>query len=533
MKRGRIIAFVGLVLFLTGLVVTGLTGYFTIISGTLCGLGLVALCALAVPRLGRNLPLYVNVTFYCIFYVACLVVMFLVVQQHPAAYDATKDQQFSLTSITKNFLRKNLARPVHVTAFVTDRDRADAVQLLREYVRYSPEFSYEIANPFRDVAKARRFGATVTAGDVFAEAVTTDTQVAERIVKLGKLTEEELTNAIVQLLRGKQLTLYFLTGHGELSLEETDPAVALTGKRQRLEQIALLKHQLEFTHVRTLPLILAQRGRVPADASMIVSVAPRTDISASERDTLKSYLDGGGKAMFLLDPDLPSIGGEMRVPLRNVADLLEQFGIILPAEVVVEPTLQEAGGDIFTLPVQLRPHPITQMPDGYPLFFTHARPVLMSRAAPPNVTFEPLLFSPADSWRMPMEDYARALLAGGKGRVKFNLKEVSQCGLGVAVTMLPPGASEEQSARIVVIGNGSFTSTELLGQAGWLLFSNAVNWLSNAGDLIAIPSHEIENTPVTLSSGQRQFLFMLLVVIVPSLIGFIGVWYSAARREIQ
>src|SRR5438046_3950117 len=37
--------------------------------------------------------------------------------------------------------------------------------------------------------------------------------------------------------------------------------------------------------------------------------------------------------------------------------------------------------------------------------------------------------------------------------------------------------------------------------------------------LIAIPSPEIENTPITLSDGQKQFLFLLLVIIVPTLIG--------------
>jgi hypothetical protein len=83
------------------------------------------------------------------------------------------------------------------------------------------------------------------------------------------------------------------------------------------------------------------------------------------------------------------------------------------------------------------------------------------------------------------------------------------------------------------MGNGDFLASSVIDQAGWMLFLRSVNWLTNAGDLIAIPGAKVENTPVNLTQGQRQFLFLLLVIIVPTLIGFVGLGYSLARRELQ
>jgi ABC-type uncharacterized transport system involved in gliding motility auxiliary subunit len=105
--------------------------------------------------------------------------------------------------------------------------------------------------------------------------------------------------------------------------------------------------------------------------------------------------------------------------------------------------------------------------------------------------------------------------------------------LGVAVTVQPPGTSDEKASRLVVIGNGDFIATESIDQLGWMLFQNAVNWLTDNGNLIAIPSPEVENTPITLSDGQKQFLFLLLVIIVPTLIGLSGLAYSISKREQQ
>ena len=131
MTRSQKVTFGGLVLFLSGLVATGLQGYFTPVSAGLCVAGLIAGNAVFFPRLTRNLKLYVNMTLYSLFFVAALIVFFRIVQRHPVSYDATRDKIYSLSNLTQSFM-KRLSKPVRVTAFLTEADRNSAAQLVRE-----------------------------------------------------------------------------------------------------------------------------------------------------------------------------------------------------------------------------------------------------------------------------------------------------------------------------------------------------------------------------------------------------------------
>jgi hypothetical protein len=105
--------------------------------------------------------------------------------------------------------------------------------------------------------------------------------------------------------------------------------------------------------------------------------------------------------------------------------------------------------------------------------------------------------------------------------------------LGVAVTKRSAGQPDDKATRIVVVGSGDFIASSVIDQTSWMMFQRAVNWLSNAGDLVAIPATKIERTPMVLSPGQRQFLFLMLVIVAPALVGFLGLGYSLARRELQ
>lgn len=518
-------------LFLTGLFVTGLQGHFNIVSGSLCIVGLVLSSAIFVQRASRNLALYLNTALYSLFFMASLLVLFMIVQRHPYTYDATQSKVHSLSTITTNFLRQRLDQPINVTAFVSDADKESAAHILREYARHSRQFTYEIRDPFRDVALARRFG-NVLPGDVFVEAQTSGTQALGRVVHVARLTEEELTNAIVQILRGKDVVLYFLTGHGELALEEDRAGAMFAGRRVSTMNAAELANQLQRTHMKTLPLSLPQRTRVPSDATAIVCAAPRTDISKAEMEILREYLSGGGNAIFLLNPDVPQVGGEPRLPLRNLAEVLEEFGVLLPNEMVLMPLQQT--GDIFSFPVQYAEHRLTRdLNPAEPLVMTHTRPVLLSQSPPANIQGVSVMMSPAESVRVPMEQLAKAYVTRQKLSIKPEQKDFAMHSVGLALTHQPPGAAEEAAGRIAVFGNGNFVSSQVLDQQAWLLFLNTVNWISNAGEVIAIPSSKIQNNPVILKPSERQFLFLLLVIIVPGIIAFFGLGYSFARREMS
>ena len=79
-------------------------------------------------------------------------------------------------------------------------------------------------------------------------------------------------------------------------------------------------------------LTLAQEGKVPDDATVIVVAGPKTDYFAPEVDALRAFLKKGGKLLLLLDPvDKPDAP-----PLTNLIALAKEWGITVGNDVVVD-----------------------------------------------------------------------------------------------------------------------------------------------------------------------------------------------------
>lgn len=527
----QIFAFVGLVLFLTGLVATALLGQFNIITAALCIVGVLVGSVVFLPRFTRNLSVYLNMVFYSLFFCAAAIVFFIILQKHPLTYDATKSQNYSLTEVTSNFLQR-LDQPIRATAFITNKqERTAASLLLGEYSRYSPQFEYRIVDPFRETGIARQFGANVMPGDVFLEKMTTGTQAAEQVIPVGKVTEEHITNGIVQLLRGRNLVVYFTTGHGEPALKEDKVAAALSGRGPDPDNLQALVEQLESSYIQTAPLELDRRMSVPQDASAVVVVRPRVDFDSAETRALRQYLDRGGRVMFLLNPDIPQIGGEVRTALTNLSGLIKTYGVELPPEAVIMPLAKQKNQSIYITPAIARAHRITQGASTQEplLMLEQARPV-RTGTPPSNTYLETFLMSSDEAWSFPIEEIQRALLTRTEPKISPKMDELRALPIGVASTHMVPGRGEEGASKIIVVGNGSFVTTRYLTNYGWTMFLNGINWLTDSGELIAIPSSQIENTASIMTAGQRQFLFILVVIAIPTLIALGGLGYSMSRR---
>jgi hypothetical protein len=110
------------------------------------------------------------------------------------------------------------------------------------------------------------------------------------------------------------------------------------------------------------------------------------------------------------------------------------------------------------------------------------------------------------------------------------MEDLKSIPVGVASTRTNPAKDAEAAGKVIVIGNGGFVTNRYFGNEQWLLFMNGINWLTDSGELIAIPSSEIQETPVVLTPGQSQFLFILVVIAVPTLIALGGLGYSITRR---
>jgi gliding motility-associatede transport system auxiliary component len=98
----------------------------------------------------------------------------------------------------------------------------------------------------------------------------------------------------------------------------------------------------------------------------------------------------------------------------------------------------------------------------------------------------------------------------------------------------PPASTDnapKPETRVVVFGDSDFATNAYAGVPGNPnLFANAVNWLAQQENLIAIRPTEAADRRVTMTPGQQWMAFMTSVLVVPGLVFLAGIYTWWRRR---
>ncbi len=259
---------------------------------------------------------------------------------------------------------------------------------------------------------------------------------------------------------------------------------------------------------------LVSEGAVPADCSVLVVAGPKQALFPQETQMVGKYLDGGGKALMLFDPETdPKIG-----------DVLQSWNVALGSNVVIDASgvgRMFGTGPAVPLVVDYGTSPITRNFNGTMTFFPLARTVSIadkSKATPldetellktsersftvPNLKTKQVTYDPA-------KDNAGPLSLGVSAERKADVAGGT------------PGQAKD--ARLVVIGNSSFAANQWAGlQRNSDLFLNTVNWLAQDEDLISIRPKSATNRRVILTETQQRELFWLSLIFLPGIVHSIG-----------
>ena len=202
--------------------------------------------------------------------------------RHNKRWDLTAARQFSLSDQTKKVLQ-DLKEPVTIRVFA----RSDEFQRFRdrldEYTYQSKQVTAEYIDPEKRPGIAQQYGVTSLGTVVF--------DFKGRNEKVNSEAEQELTNALIKVIQGRQPKVYFSQGHGEKDTASADKSgynAIVTG--------------LTSGNFLVDTVVLAQQSAVPDDADMLIIAGPKTDFLAPEIDAVKSYLGKGGKVLVMLDP---------------------------------------------------------------------------------------------------------------------------------------------------------------------------------------------------------------------------------------
>jgi ABC-type uncharacterized transport system involved in gliding motility auxiliary subunit len=466
--------------------------------------------------LGRRAALRANALLASLLALALLGLVDVLAARHSWRWDLTATGRYTLSPQSIKVV-KSLKEPVKVTGFFGEAQpgRRRFLELLEQYAYHSPKLTYEVVDPDRYPAVAKRYKVR-TYGTMVAER-------ADREERFFTVTEEAITNALVKVSRTERKVIYFLTGHGEHSVDD-----------QGKDGFSSVKEALEAENYEVKALLLLRAERVPEDAAVVVVAGPTTDLMPQELDMLKAYLEAGGKLLVLADPG--------QVP--NLEAFLRERGVELGADVLVDRLSRLFGaGALMPVVSQYTPHPITK-DFNLASFFPVARSVRPMNSPPDGVEVQALASTGSGSWA------ESDLSVLETGRVTFDeekdlrgpvpvaavatIEVKKEDGDGTKAQTIGGGSRPSKAARLVVFGDSDFASNTHLRLSGNAsLFLNTVSWLAEEEDLIAIRPRPERSIPLLLTPLQGRFLFWLSVVALPLAVAFLGgavLWRRRAYR---
>lgn len=429
--------------------------------------------------------------------------------RHGFRMDTTANRRFSISPQTVKVLG-GVESEITFTCFFRDSapEKMQVYDLLREYRGINPRITARFIDPDQDPVAARKYNVK-DYGAVYAE-------VPGRLEQVEGFTEEKFTNVINRILSQGVKTVYFTTGHGERSIDDTGPTgFSSLGEAIRAENFEVR----EFIPLGS--------GGIPRDCSVLAIAGPTKDIFEPEQNLIFDYLTGGGKAILLIDPvsDLPLISA-----------LSMAFGIRINDDIIVDRYGKMLAGNYLTPVVnQYGKHPITE---GFRLFtfFPMARSIGVLSALPDAVTVTVLCKTDREAYA---ETDIDTLLSIGKTQYEGGKDVAGPVSLAAAgeMTIVPTGsqsnpAQEDRASRIVVFGDSDFAANSDLKLSGNRdLILNALNWLAEDEDLISIRPVDNINQPVLLSTRQGRVVFWLSMVALPAIFAVAGILIDLGRRR--
>jgi len=435
---------------------------------------------------------------------------------HHHRFDFTSAKVHSLSDQTISVL-KNLKTDIHFKCFFreTNYGRSSLENLLKIYAYHSGRLKYEFIDPDKNPGLVKRYNVTQDG--------TTIIEAGDRENMITTITEEDVTNALIKVTRDRKKVIYFLEGHGEQSIEDSGDSGYST-----------LKSELEKMGYEIKKQSLALSDELPAGADLLVVPGPEKDLLGKELEIIKSYIDGGGRALFMVDPETAP----------GMPAFLAGYGFKLENDIVVDPVSRMLGGDYF-MPVitEYETHAITSK-FRYATFFPLARSVAAAESKPEGIEITELAKTSPNSWserqlnaqevnfdedkdRQGPVNLAAVALIKIKGAVPEEKKEGDQDDEAAG-----KDSGQEKEGRLAVIGDSDFLKNQYFGLSGNGNFGlNVINWLTEEADLVAIQPKTRNPRTVNMTPPQMALVRLVVLYFLPLAVFVFGIFVWIRRRS--
>ncbi len=442
------------------------------------------------PRL--RLQILVQNSLFVVLLVAIVAAVIYLTKDIDTTWDLTQSKRNTLSQASIEVLEQ-ISGPISVTAFATpdaEEDLRGAIQnFITPFQRAKKDISLTFVDPREDPVAAQQAGVRVN-GELVV-------RLNDRADNLRTLSEQEMINLLLRLMRSSESLISTLDGHGEGKLE--GPANFDLGD---------LGTQLREKGFRISTVNFAVAQDVPHNTSVLVIAGPRVDLLPGEVSRIKRYLEQGGNLLWLVDYD----------SLRGLDLVAEYLGLDLIDGVVVDPSASaQRLPASFALASAYAEHPITDRLNSNTVFPFARRIEAHEESA---FFFTPLVQAAAGGW----------LETTSLRNASFD--EDSDIAGPITVAAALERDVGDKRQRIVVIGTAKSLSNQFIGLLGNIdLGITALSWLAGDDSLITIePKTRVDLTLELSRPGMATMGFGFLIFLPLGLLISGGVIWWRRRR---
>lgn len=457
-------------------------------------------------------------------------------RNHAWRFDLTRQRTFSLSPETLSYL-KTLERPVRiVVSLSTDGENPEVKGLLNEYAHHTEDSPGKITVEYVDIYQNRRKAEElgIEQADVILF-ISGDKRRAQKIDELYVIKKDErtafqgekvVTAAVLEVANQTRKKIYFVTGHGELELSDSDPSRGLSMARDQLRVRNFDVDRVDLS---------AARG-IPADAALLIIAQPslQSSFTAREQEMMRQYLSTRAGRIIMFLPFGKSVDG------FGIADLLFDWGILVDDDLVLDPDPSSMTED-FDLMIRAYDgaHPVVEAvrTGDMPLRFGKTRTVRPDPGrSTSGLTVLPLAATSKTAWGETAyrNMKAGATLDAADIRPIPGIAPRDQLGVVVAserVAVRDNLPFTVPGGRMIVFGTGDLIANQRLGANGNLtIFLSAVNWCVDRDPQVNIQPRPLERFSLALSAAEFSRLRYTLLLVFPGTTLLLGLLVYWTRR---
>ncbi len=324
--------------------------------------------------------------------------------------------------------------------------------------------------------------------------------------------ENYVTGAIKSVVEGIMPSVYFLTGHGEKTIEED-----YTTFRKNLKNYNYDAKELN----------LATSDAVPDDAAIVIIAAPQSDITEAEKAKLESFMDKGGNISFLMSPN------DNDFDYTNLVDIMHQYGIGMDYNIVSETeSSRHVTDDKNQIIVNLvdvsesEDENIVDLTSSY-LASTSLIPYMPASRS----FFEYQGDNRSDLTICPLIETYDTAIGSPYGGTEIDPDEIS----GYLYLGAYSQDRTRNDSKIVVMGNAEFIDDKNVQQdyvaVAVMLYMDTISWMYDSEVSMGIADKVDTNDYMTLQSKEDTNVMMIILIAAPVIVGLSGIFIWLKRKN--